>query len=501
MSAMVASFKGLLRRPDLLQVQGYIGGRWLDALSGNTYTIQDPSTDADLGAVAAMDEADTDAAIEIARDAFTSWKARTPFERSAILQTWDRLLRENAADLAMIMAKESGKPLAEAVGEVSYSADYLKFFAHEVLRNDGFVIPTHQHGRKLLAMRQPVGVCAMITPWNFPIGMLARKVAPALASGCTAVVKPAEATPLSALAFAKLGEEAGVPAGVLNILPAPRDAAPRIGTFLATHSTVRKLSFTGSTAVGKLLAAQSASTLKKVSMELGGNVPFIVFDDADLDDAVDGLVQGKFRNTGQTCVCPNRVFVQANVLPAFAAKLTARVAALQQGNAVTSGHPLGPLISTAAVAKASALVHQAVDAGATVLVGGAPNTALGSHYMQPTVVDGVTMEMDIATEEAFGPLVPLLAFDTEAQVIAAANATDTGLAAYCYTNNLGRAWRVSEELEAGMVGLNTGLISAAQAPFGGVKQSGLGREGSIVGLDDYTELKYVCMAGLGGRPS
>ncbi|RHY84047.1 hypothetical protein DYB35_004962 [Aphanomyces astaci] len=470
MSKLLATFMGRLQRPNLLQAQGYIGGRW------------NPSTGVNVGSIAAMDVVDTEAAVAAAGDALAAWKSRTPFERSGVLQKWDRLLRDNTNDLAFIMSTESGKPLAEAAGEVAYAADYLRFFAHECLRHEGFLVPSHLPGRRLMAMRQPVGVCAMITPWNFPIGMLARKVAPALAAGCTAVVKPAGTTPLSALAFAKLGHDAGVPDGVLNIVPAAHEAAPRIGRALATHPTVRKLSFTGSTSVGKLLAAQCATTMKRVSMELGGNAPFIVFDDANMDEAIDGLIQAKFRNTGQTCVCPNRVFVQATILQKFTDRLVDRVLDLTLGDAVSSGCHLGPLITSAAVDK--------------VLVGGRPHLALGPNYMQATVLAKVTLDMHIANEEVFGPVVPLLAFETESDVIDMANATDMGLAAYCFTSDLGRAWRMSEALEAGMVGINAGVISAVQAPFGGIKQSGQGREGSIVGLDDYTELKYVAMAGL-----
>ncbi|RHY33196.1 hypothetical protein DYB32_003119 [Aphanomyces invadans] len=415
---------------------------------GETYDIQNPSNGATVGTIAAMDVTDTNDAVEAAGEALAAWKSRTPFERSEVLQKWDQLLRDNTKDLAVIMATESGKPLVEAAGEVAYAADYLRFFAHECLRYEGFMIPNHVPSRRLMAIRQPVGVCAMITPWNFPIGMLARKVAPALAAGCTAVVKPAGTTPLSALAFATLGHEAGVPDGVLNVVPATHDAAPRIGRALATHPTVRKLSFTGSTSVGKLLAAQCATTMKRVSMELGGNAPFIVFDDANLDEAVAGLIQAKFRNTGQTCVCPNRVFVQQSILEEFTGRLVDRVLDLTLGDAVSSGCNLGPLIT-------------------------------------PTAVDKVTMDMNIANEEVFGPVVPVLSFDTEADVVEMANATDVGLAAYCYTSDLGRAWRMSEVLETGMVGINAGMISAVQAPFGGIKQSGQGREGSIVGLETF----------------
>ncbi|KDO28249.1 hypothetical protein SPRG_06299 [Saprolegnia parasitica CBS 223.65] len=492
---LTSAFKGLLRRPDLIQSQGYIGGRWLNAISGATYTVLDPSLDAPLGDVAAMDAADTKAAIDAADVAFHEWKKTTPTHRAAILQKWDRLLRENELDLGMIMAKESGKPIAEAIGEVSYAADYLKFFGHEALRYEGFMIPSHAAGRRMMAMRQPVGVCAMITPWNFPIGMLARKVGPALAAGCTAVVKPAESTPLSALAFAKLGEEAGVPAGVMNIVPSPREAAAEIGRTLSTATQVRKLTFTGSTVVGKLLTEQCASTLKKVSMELGGLAPFIVFDDADIPQAVEGLVQAKFRNTGQTCVCPNRVYVQEGSFDAFAAALVARVAQLKQGIAHERGFDLGPLINAGAVTKLTAVVEDAVAHGATALLGATPSP-LGPAYMTPTVLTNVTPAMRVANEECFGPIVALQKFSTEDEVVKVANATEMGLAAYCFTKDLGRAWRMSENLEAGMVGINVGLISAVQAPFGGIKQSGLGREGSIIGMDDYTELKYVCMGGL-----
>ncbi|OQR93673.1 succinic semialdehyde dehydrogenase [Achlya hypogyna] len=511
---LATSFKGLLRRPDLIQSQGYIGGRWLNAISGtdmahaktprhecswsslgHTYTVTDPSLDTPLGHVAAMTAEDTHVAIAAAEAAFQDWKKTTPTHRGAILQKWDRLLRENEADLGMIMAKESGKPIAEAIGEVSYAADYLKFFGHEALRSEGFMIPSHANGRRMMALRQPVGVCGMITPWNFPIGMLARKVGPALAAGCTAVVKPAAATPLSALAFAKLGEEAGVPAGVMNIVPSPHESAAEIGRTLCETPQVRKLTFTGSTTVGKQLTKQCAATLKRVSMELGGLAPFIVFDDADIPAAVEGLVQGKFRNTGQTCVCPNRVYVQAGSFDAFAEQLVARVAQLKQGIAHERGFDLGPLINPGAVDKLTGVVAEAIAHGAKPLLGATPSV-LGPAYMTPTVLTDVTPAMRVAQEECFGPIVALQKFHTEDEVVAAANATEMGLAAYCYTKDLGRAWRMSENLEAGMVGINVGLISAVQAPFGGIKQSGLGREGSIVGMEDYTELKYVCMGGL-----
>ncbi|OQR95834.1 succinic semialdehyde dehydrogenase [Thraustotheca clavata] len=489
------AFKGLLRRPDLIQSQGYIGGRWLNALSGKTYTIIDPSLDAPLADVAAMTADDTNVAIEAADEAFQQWRNTTPNHRAAILQKWDRLLRENEADLGLIMSKESGKPIAEAIGEVSYAADYLKFFGHECLRYEGFMIPSHAHGRKMMAIRQPVGVCAMITPWNFPIGMLARKVGPALAAGCTAVVKPAESTPLSALAFAKLGEEAGVPAGVMNIVPSAREAASEIGRTLSVTPTVRKLTFTGSTVVGKILTEQCASTLKKVSMELGGLAPFIVFDDADIPAAVEGLVQAKFRNTGQTCVCPNRVYVQAGSFDEFSKQLVKRVSELKQGVAHQRGFDLGPLINSGAVEKLTAVVEEAIELGAKPLLGATKNP-LGPAYMTPTILTNISTNMRVAKEECFGPIVALQKFETEEEVLKAANNTEMGLAAYAFTQDLGRAWRMSEQLEAGMVGLNVGLISAVQAPFGGIKQSGLGREGSIIGMDDYTELKYVCMGGL-----
>lgn len=478
-----------LQDPALLKSQCYIDGQWLDASDGATLAVHNPATGALISTVPSLGRAQTQDAIDAAQRAFAPWKARTADERARILRRWHDLMLAHQDDLALIMTSEQGKPLAEARGEIAYAASYIEWFAEEARRVYGEVIPSPWPDKHLLVTREPVGVCAAITPWNFPAAMITRKVAPALAAGCTIVVKPAEQTPLSALAMAELAHRAGVPAGVLGVVTG--DAAT-VGGVLTASPLVRKLSFTGSTEVGRLLAAQCAPTLKKMSLELGGNAPFIVFDDADLDAAVQGAIASKYRNSGQTCVCANRLLVQSSVYDAFAAKLTAAVERLQVGHGTDAGAQLGPLIDPPALHKVQALVADAVRQGARVLTGGQRH-ALGGTFYQPTVLADATPAMRVAQEEIFGPVAPLFHFETEAEAIALANATEFGLAAYFYAGNLGRVWRVAGALQAGMVGVNTGIISTAVAPFGGVKQSGLGREGSSHGIAEYLDIKYLCL--------
>ena len=478
-----------LQDPTLLKSQGYINGQWQNADDGATIQVCNPATGVLVGTVPHMGAAAAQQAITAAQQAFECWKRRTADDRARVLRRWYELMLQHQDDLALIMTSEQGKPLAEAKGEIAYAASYIEWFAEEARRVYGEVIPSPWPDKRIVTTREPVGVCAAITPWNFPAAMITRKVAPALAAGCTIIVKPAEQTPLSALAMAELAHRAGVPAGVFNVITGD---APAIGGVLTASPVVRKLSFTGSTEVGRLLAAQCAPTLKKMSLELGGNAPFIVFDDADLDSAVQGAIASKYRNTGQTCVCANRLLVQSGVYEAFAAKLAAAVQALRVGHGTGDGVHLGPLIDLPALNKVEALVTDAVQQGARVLTGGQRH-ALGGTFYEPTVLVDVTPDMRIAHEEIFGPVAPLLRFDTEAEAIALANATEFGLAAYFYAGHLGRAWRVAEGIQAGMVGVNTGIISTAVAPFGGVKQSGMGREGSLHGMDDYLHIKYVCM--------
>lgn len=478
-----------LQDPTLLKSQGYINGQWQNADDGATIQVCNPATGVLVGTVPHMGAAAAQQAITAAQQAFECWKRRTADDRARVLRRWYELMLQHQDDLALIMTSEQGKPLAEAQGEIAYAASYIEWFAEEARRVYGEVIPSPWPDKRIVTTREPVGVCAAITPWNFPAAMITRKVAPALAAGCTIIVKPAEQTPLSALAMAELAHRAGVPAGVFNVITGD---APAIGGVLTASPVVRKLSFTGSTEVGRLLAAQCAPTLKKMSLELGGNAPLIVFDDADLDAAVQGAMASKYRNTGQTCVCANRLLVQSGVYEAFAAKLAAAVQALRVGQGTDDGVHLGPLIDLPALNKVEALVTDAVQQGARVLTGGQRH-ALGGTFYEPTVLVDVTADMRIAHEEIFGPVAPLLRFDTEAEAIALANATEFGLAAYFYAGHLGRAWRVAEGIQAGMVGVNTGIISTAVAPFGGVKQSGMGREGSLHGMDDYLHIKYVCM--------
>jgi succinate-semialdehyde dehydrogenase/glutarate-semialdehyde dehydrogenase len=481
-----------LEDPALLKEQCFVNGAWLDAPGGATLPVHNPATGAALGTVPAFDAASTERAVAAAHAAFPAWAAKTAKERSILLRRWNDLILLNAADLAILMTAEQGKPLAESKGEIAYAASFVEWFAEEAKRVYGDVIPGHQADKRILVLRQPVGVVAAITPWNFPAAMITRKVAPALAAGCTVVCKPATQTPYSALALAELAARAGIPAGVINVITGP---AREIGGVLTGDARVRKLSFTGSTEVGKLLMAQCAKTMKKVSLELGGNAPFIVFDDADLDAAVAGAIASKYRNTGQTCVCANRLLVQKGVYDAFAAKLIAAVQKLRVGDGLAGETEQGPLIDAAALKKVEEHIADATAKGAKVALGGKPH-ALGGTFFEPTVLTGVTPAMAVAREETFGPLAPLFRFDTEQEAIAMANDTEFGLASYLYTRDLARSWRVSEALEYGIVGLNTGLISTEVAPFGGVKESGTGREGSRYGLLDYTEIKYVCVGGV-----
>jgi succinate-semialdehyde dehydrogenase/glutarate-semialdehyde dehydrogenase len=476
----------------LLRNQCHVNGRWIDASDGRRQDVMNPARGNVVSSVPLLDAAATRAAIEAASAAFPAWAARTAKERAVILRRWFDLMMANQEDLATLMTAEQGKPLAEARGEIAYAAAYIEWFAEEARRIYGDVIPGHHADKRILVLRQPVGVVAAITPWNFPTAMITRKAAPAIAAGCTFIVKPAMQTPLSALAIAELAARAGRPAGVFNVITGK---ASELGPELTGNPIVRKLTFTGSTEVGKKLMVQSASTLKKLSLELGGNAPFIVFDDADLDAAVQGALASKFRNTGQTCVCANRLLVQRGVYDDFAGRLGAAVRQLKVGDGLAGATDQGPLIDAAALSKVREHIDDALTKGAQVLVGGKPH-ALGGTFFEPTVLTGVTTAMECAREETFGPVAPLFRFDTEADAIRMANDTEFGLASYVYTRDLARSWRVSEALEYGIVGLNTGLISTEVAPFGGIKESGFGREGSKYGILDYTELKYVCVGGI-----
>ncbi len=476
----------------LLRAQALVGGAWADADGGETFVVTNPATGAPIGKVPMMGAAETRRAIEAARVAQIEWRRRTARERSQILRKWHELMLAHADDLALLMTTEQGKPLAEARGEVVYAASFLEWFAEEGKRVCGDVLASPAADRRLVVVKEPVGVCAAITPWNFPLAMITRKVGPALAAGCTMVLKPAEDTPLSALALAVLAERAGVPAGVLSVVTGD---AVAIGGELTANPVVRKLTFTGSTEVGRILMRQSADTIKKLSLELGGNAPFIVFDDADLDAAVEGAIASKYRNAGQTCVCANRLYVHDKVYDAFARKLVAAVAQLKVGHGVEPGVLQGPLINEDAVAKVESHIADALDKGARVLAGGKRHP-MGGTFFEPTVLADVTPAMRVAKEETFGPLAPLFRFHTDDEVVGIANDTEFGLASYFYSRDIGRIWRVAEALEYGMVGINTGLISNEVAPFGGVKQSGLGREGSRYGIEDYLEIKYLCMGGI-----
>jgi len=478
----------LLKDPSLLKTDALINGEWVGANS--RFEVTDPATGQKLADVANHGPESAYHAIVAANKAWPIWRAKTAKERATILMKWFQLLQANADDLARLMTAEQGKPLAEAKGEVGYGASFLEWFAEEGKRVYGETIPTTDNNKRYLVIKQPIGVCAAITPWNFPIAMITRKVAPALAAGCPVVIKPAEQTPLSALAVAELAQRAGMPAGVLNILTADGANSIEIGKVLCSSDVVRHLSFTGSTEVGRILAAQCASTVKKVSLELGGNAPFIVFDDADLDSAVEGAMVSKYRNAGQTCVCANRFYVQDAVYDTFVAKLAEKARAMKTGSGFEAGVTQGPLIDDAAVAKVERHVADALDKGATLVAGG---ERLGDRFYTPTVLANVTGDMLCAKEETFGPVAPIFRFKDEAEVVELANATEFGLASYFYSRDIGRIFRVGEALEYGMVGINTGLISTAEVPFGGIKQSGLGREGAHQGMEDYVEVKYLCL--------
>ncbi|MGW6777901.1 NAD-dependent succinate-semialdehyde dehydrogenase [Brucella pseudogrignonensis] len=476
----------------LFRQQGLIGGVWQDAASGATVDVTNPASLSTLGTIPDMSGKETRAAIDAAAEAFKLWKKKTHAERAALLERWFALMIEHEQDLALLLTLEQGKPLNEALGEIRYGASFVKWFAEEARRIDGGSIPSPTEDRRILVLKQAVGVCAIITPWNFPNAMITRKVAPALAAGCTVVIKPSEFTPFSALALGVLAERAGIPAGVINIVTG---MPTEIGNELMANETVRKISFTGSTRVGSLLMKGAADSIKRLSLELGGNAPFIVFDDADLDQAVEGAIASKFRNGGQTCVCSNRILVQAGIYEAFAAKLSARVAKMKVGVGTEDGVAIGPMINHAAIEKIERHVNDALGRGAKI-IGQSESIPEGRQYARPIVLGDATTDMLLASEETFGPVAPLFRFETEDEAIEIANGTPFGLAAYFFTENLKRSWRVAEALEFGMVGLNTGLISTEVAPFGGVKQSGLGREGSRLGIEEYLEVKTLHVGGL-----
>ena len=481
-----------LSDPGLLQTQAFINGRWVDANDGATLDVTNPATGEVIASVAKVGSAETATAIEAASEAMKQWRDLPVKARANILRDWFNIIMANQEDLALIMTLEQGKVIAESRGEVAYGASYIEWFAEQAKRIDGDVIPAPSADKRIVCIKQPVGVCAAITPWNFPNAMITRKAAPALAAGCSIVIKPASETPLSALALAELAKRAGIPDGVLNVVVG---SSGDIGSELTSNPIVRKLSFTGSTEVGKLLETQCVPTLKKTSMELGGNAPFIVFEDADLDSAVQGALISKYRNSGQTCVCSNRLLVQASIADAFVEKLVAATSKLSLGNGLADGVDLGPLVNNRAVHDVDALVKATVEAGATVALGGAPSE-LGGNYYQPTILTNVTPDMAVFRNEIFGPVAPVTIFHTEEEAIAMANDTEFGLASYFYTRDIGRVWRVSEALDYGIVGVNEGIISNEMAPFGGVKESGSGREGSKYGIEDYLEIKYVLMGGL-----
>ena len=479
-----------LNDPSLLRQQSFINGQWCDAVSGDTLTVVNPATNAVIGHVPNMGQVETEMAIKAAEAALPAWRALTAKERGAKLRRWFELLNENSDDLALLMTTEQGKPLAEAKGEVTYAASFIEWFAEEAKRIYGDTIPGHQGDKRLIVIKQPVGVTAAITPWNFPAAMITRKAAPALAAGCTMVVKPAHQTPFTALAMAELAQRAGIPAGVFSVLTGD---AVQIGNEMCSNPIVRKLSFTGSTNIGIKLMAQCAPTLKKLSLELGGNAPFIVFNDANIDAAVEGAMIAKYRNAGQTCVCANRIYVQDGVYDEFALKLSAAVSKLKVGEGINEGVTTGPLINAAAVEKVQSHLIDAIAKGASVLAGGKVHD-LGGNFFEPTVLTNVDKSMLVAREETFGPLAPLFKFRDVDDVIKQANDTEFGLAAYFYGRDISLVWKVTEALEYGMVGVNTGLISTEVAPFGGMKSSGLGREGSKFGIEEYLEMKYICMS-------
>ena len=492
---MKTSPLSLLNDPSLLKTDALINGQWQPGTS--RFDILDPSNGRKLADVANLGPADAEASIASANAAWPAWRSKTAKERSIIMRKWFDLLMANQEDLARIMTAEQGKPFAEAKGEIAYGASFVEWFAEEAKRVNGETLPTFDNNRRLMVIKQPIGVCAAITPWNFPLAMITRKVAPALAAGCTVIIKPAELTPLTALAAAELAQRAGIPAGVLNLITADSDNSIAIGKVLCASDVVRHISFTGSTEVGRILMAQSAPTVKKMSLELGGNAPFIVFDDADIDSAVEGAMASKYRNAGQTCVCANRFYVQDGVYDAFVAKFTAKVKALKVGNGFEDGVMQGPLIEDAAVAKVARHVADAVAKGGKVMTGG---NKMPGQFFEPTVLAEATADMLCAREETFGPFAPVFRFKTEKEAVDAANATEFGLASYFYSRDVGRIFRVSEALEYGMVGINVGILATEHVPFGGVKQSGLGREGSHHGMDDYVEMKYLCIGDVLNSP-
>ena len=486
----VTNLKSLLSDPTLLETRAYIGGAWVDGENG-TFAVTNPARGDVIAEVADLSRAQVAGAIAQAQDAQKEWAKWTGKERAIAMRKWFDLMIENQQDLGIILTAEMGKPLAEAVGEIGYGASFIEFFGEEAKRIYGETIPGHQRDKRITVIKQPIGVAASITPWNFPNAMITRKAGPALAAGCAFVARPAAETPLSAIVLGVLAERAGIPAGVFNVVPSSR--ASDIGKEFCENDAVRKLTFTGSTEVGRILLRQAADSVMKCSMELGGNAPFIVFDDADIDAAVEGAIMCKFRNNGQTCVCANRIYVQSGIYDAFAAKLKARVEAMKVGDGLEDGTIFGPLISQDAVEKVQEHIADATGKGAEVILGGNPSE-LGGTFFQPTIVTGATTEMAFATDETFGPLAPLFKFQDEDEVIAMANDTIFGLASYFYAKDLSRVYKVAEALEYGIVGVNTGIISTEVAPFGGVKQSGLGREGSHHGIEDYLEMKYICMS-------
>ena len=488
----IASPAADLKDPRLFREACYVNGVWTHATSGRTFDVDNPATREIIGKVPSLSAAETRHAIEAANAAFPAWSKRTAKERAAILRRWFELLMENQEDLARLMTLEQGKPLAESRGEVAYGASFFEWFGEEAKRVYGDTIPQHQADKRLMVIKQPVGVVACITPWNFPLAMITRKAGPAIAAGCTVVCKPAEQTPFSALALAELAERAGLPKGIFNVITGdPKE----IGGELTSNPIVRKLSFTGSTEVGKLLMAQCAGTVKKISLELGGNAPFIVFDDADLDAAVEGAIASKYRNTGQTCVCANRLLIQDNVYDGFAEKFSAAAKKLKPASGLDSGATQGPLIDDAALEKVELHIRDAQAKGGKILAGGKRHS-LGGRFFEPTILIDVTPQMQLAREETFGPVAPLFRFRSEAEAIALANDTEYGLAAYFYGRDIARIWRVAEALEYGIVGINTGIISTEVAPFGGMKESGLGREGSKYGIEEFLEIKYLCFGGI-----
>ena len=481
-----------LKDQSLFRQQCYINGEWVDADDGGTLDVTNPSGGSVIGTVPKLGAAETARAIDAAEVAFQSWRKRTAKQRAVCLKRLAELMLENEEDLAKLMTIEQGKPLVESRGEVAYAASFFEWFAEEGKRVYGDVIPHHLPDRRIVVIKEPIGVCAAVTPWNFPSAMITRKAGPALATGCTIVIKPASSTPYSALALCELAERAGIPAGVLNVVTG---SSGQIGGELTSNPKVRKLSFTGSTEIGKVLMRQCADTVKKVSLELGGNAPFIVFDDADIDAAVAGAIQSKYRNAGQTCVCANRIFAHEDIYDEFTRKLAGAVSEMKVGDGLEEGTEVGPLIDVAAVEKVEAHINDAVAKGAEVAVGGSRHER-GGTFFQPTVIKHVKVNMDVSNEETFGPLAPLFKFSDEDEIIKMANATEFGLAAYLYSRDIGRVWRMSEALEYGIVGINTGIISTEVAPFGGMKESGFGREGSKYGIEDYVEVKYLCVAGI-----